>query len=133
MSINRLCIAGAAILVLSAAACSESPEDVLRGIEQAAQEQDMEAFASRFTEDSQPYARALLGLYRSQAPLGTSGTRPLELLAKSRVLEERTDGDRAELVVESSGRRQTLIFARESGTWRFDVEQTDRANADRVE
>lgn len=114
--------------------CSKSPSDVLALIEEAARAGDAEAFASHFTEDSAPFARALLSVYRTQAPAGAPPSKPLSILTTSIVVDERIEGDIAYLKVktgQAATNTDILVFVRENGEWKLDVMKTEKENAGR--
>ena len=117
------------------AACGRSPTDVLHAIDDAARAGDDARFASFFTEDSAPFARALLSVYRTQAPGGAQPSKPLDVLTASIVVSERVDGARAFLTVktgEATTTTSTLVFVKDgNGDWKLDIHQTEKANSGR--
>lgn len=123
----------AAAVLMGALACGRSPTATLEAMQEAAREGDAEKFASFFTEDSAPFARALLAVYRTQSVAGGEPSRPLKLLAESVVVDEKVEGDRAILSVRTgrdSERPSLLVFREVDGAWKLDIEQTERRNAD---
>lgn len=119
----------AAILVVAASlsACGKSPTKVFDALQEAARKGDAEAFATGFSAESQPFARALLALYDSQYPAGSPSPRPLEQLTLSEAQSETIEGDKAKVVVAAKGGTPvTLIFVREGGAWKLDVRLTDK-------
>jgi hypothetical protein len=131
---TNVAVAAALAALALCAGCAGSPTAVLKQIEEAARAGDDAAFASHFTDESAPFARALLSVYRTQAPAGAPPSRPLAILATSTVEGERVEGDRAFLTVktgEAAPTASTLVFVRESGKWKLDVMQTEKANAGR--
>ena len=115
--------------------CGRSPTEVLHGIEDAARAGDDARFASFFTEDSAPFARALLSVYRTQAPGGGALSKPLDILTASVVVSERVDGARAFLTVrtgEATTATSSLVFVKDgNGDWKMDIHQTEKANSGR--
>lgn len=114
-------------LVATVVACAKPPSKVFLSLQDAARKGEAETFASHFTSDSQPFARALLALYASQYPAGGPAPRPLEQLTLSDVQSETIEGDKAEVVVAAKGGQPaTLVFVKEKGAWKLDVRLTDR-------
>ncbi len=113
--------------------CAASPSDVFEKIETAAKEGKVEEFASHFSEDSKPFAAALLSLYVSNATATGPLSLPLDLLTRSTVDEERIEGQRAFVAVKSpsSGRRNIVFIQDEKGAWKLDIMQTEKLNAEK--
>ncbi len=128
VSLRLLARFAAAVLVVTAlSACAKAPSKVFLDLQDAARKGDAEAFAANFSEDSQPFARALLALYDSQYPAGGPAPRPLDQLTLMEVQKETIDGDKAELEVKAQGGAPVvLVFVKEKGHWRLDVDRTDR-------
>ena len=104
-------------------------------MQEAAREGDTERFASYFTEDSQPFAKALMAVYRTQAVAGGDASKALQVLADSTVVEERVENQRALLTV-TTGKdvesRSVLVFRKDDkdGQWKLDIEETEHRNID---
>ena len=123
----------AAVMALCAAAgCHASPSTVFEKMEEAARGGKSKEFASYFTEDSRPFAEALLSLHRSQAPAVGSLSRPLELLTRATVKDEKVEDAVAKLTVKTATGEGTLVFVKDDhGDWKLDVQQTERQNAEK--
>lgn len=112
--------------------CASSPTEVFEALEEAAREGNAAEFGSHFTEESRPFAEALMSLYSTHSPAQGPLSRPLEILARSDVRSETIDGRRAELVVESgNGASSKLVFEQEDDGWKLDILQTEKRNAER--
>jgi len=118
----------AAICVLTG--CSPSPTEVFEELEESVREGLAKEFASHFTEESRPFAEALMSLYKTRASAREPLTGPLAMLAASDVLGERIEGKRAFLEVEEpNGARHTIVFELEQGDWKLDIQETEKNNA----
>lgn len=115
------------------AACGKTPRSAFERLEKAAREGDAKAFAAGFTEESEPFARALLAVYRTQAAAGGPATKPLEMLASATVVDETFESDRiAYLTVKTGEAKSILVFVRDGkGDWKLDIQLTehDKRNA----
>jgi|GEM_PF-582093 len=110
-------------------ACSKSPSKVFLEMEESARKGEVDRFGSYFTEDSRPFASALLALYKMHG--GSQGS-ALDLLVKSEVLSEEVDNDRelATVKAKTAGQRIfTVVFKKEGGKWKVDLRETEKANA----
>jgi hypothetical protein len=114
--------------VLALAACGKSPTRVFQAVEEAAKAGDDAGFASHFTAQSEPFARALLSVYRTQSAAGGPPSKPLETLATATVEEERLEGGWALLTVRTGSERSVVAFKQEGGEWKLDVDETDARN-----
>ena len=124
-------VAGFLAAVVGSVGCGDSPADVLATLESAAAEGNAERFAAQFTQDSRPFAEALLSLYQTRYPLDSRKEfTPLRMLGRSDVLDEVDRGGTVALRVKlrSSGEQAVLVFRREDGAWRLDLLATDREN-----
>lgn len=117
-----------AILLLSA--CAASPRGALEKMQDAARAGKVDEFASYFSEESRPFALALMSLYATQGSLGVQPSKPLDLLTKCEVVDEKiVSGDQAEVTVKTGERTSILVFVLEKTGWKLDVHLTDRKNA----
>ena len=119
--------------LLLAAACGKSPTAVFEKIEEAAKAGDADRFASFFTEESAPFARALLSVYRTQSPRaveGGTGSKPLDVLSISTVVKERVEDKLAYVTVKTGQSVNDLVFVADAkGEWKLDVQRTEKLNA----
>lgn len=114
-------------------ACAPSPSEVFEGLEKTAREGKAAAFAAHFTEESRPFAEALMSLYVTHSSARGPLSRPLEVLARSEVVGERIEGRRAFLEVRTpDGAGHTLIFELEEGDWKLDIGETEKRNAENL-
>ena len=82
-------VVGFLAAVVGSVGCGDSPADVLATLESAAAEGNAERFAAQFTQDSKPFAEALLSLYQTRYPLDSRQEfTPLRMLGRSDVLDE---------------------------------------------
>lgn len=124
-------LVGMLLLGAQAAGCADSPADVLAALESAAAEGNAQDFAARFTNDSRPFAEALLSLYQTRYPLDSRRQfTPLRMLGQSEVLDEVDRGGTVALRVKlkSTGEQAVMVFRNEDGAWRLDLLATDREN-----
>ncbi len=135
MSRRRSAAARTACLVALTAVlgCAKSPTRVFEAMEEAAREGQAAEFASHFTEESRPFAEALISLYATSAPAEGPVPPALALLSRSTVESEEVVGDdRALLTVrapaDQGGQRHVLVFRKQGGAWRLDVAETERQN-----
>jgi hypothetical protein len=120
------------LAVLCLAACSASPRGALEKMQEAARAGKAQDFASHFSEESRPFALALMSLYATQGSLGSQPSKPLDLLTRCEVVDETiVSPERADVTVKSGERTSVLVFVLEGSEWKLDVHQTDRRNADR--
>lgn len=103
-------------------------------MEKAAREGNASEFASHFTEESRPFAEALLSLYATQGTAeGGNTPSPLALLAHSSVESEQIEGEKAYLTVraptEQGGQIHVLVFKKTDGAWKLDIALTEEKNA----
>ncbi len=123
----------AAVVALAGAACTKSPAGVYEAMEEAAREGHAAEFASHFTEESRPFAEALISLYATEAPAEGPAPSSLALLARGTVESERIEGERAFVSVRTSseggGPSYTLVFRKQEGAWKLDIADTERENA----
>lgn len=124
-------IMAALVPALFLAACAPSPTEVFEGLERTAREGKAAAFAAHFTEESRPFAEALMSLYVTHSTARGPLSRPLEVLARSEVISERIEGRRAFLEVRTpDGAAHSLIFEQEEGDWKLDIGETEKRNAE---
>jgi len=126
--LSAICLAG-----LLQTGCASSPSSVFEKIETAAKAGKAEEFASYFSEDSRPFAAALMSLYVSNASATGPVSKPLDLLTRSTVEEERIEGQRAFVMVKTStGTKHNIVFIQnEKGAWKLDIAQTEKLNAEK--
>lgn len=125
--VRKLSVASAiTALILIACGCSESPSEVLAAIESAAAAGDAEAFASRFTADSRPFAEALLRIQKDVRK-DEPAKAPVENISRSRVLSESINGNKAVVKVAGPAGPGGVVFVRENGKWKLDVAATEQA------
>lgn len=126
-------LALAAMLALAGAACGKSPSRVLGAMEEAAREGNAAEFASHFTEESRPFAEALISLYATEGAAEGPAPSALALLSRATVESEEIEGQRAYLTVrapsEQGGQWHTLVFTKQDGAWKLDVAETERRNS----
>lgn len=119
-------------LTMACIACAKSPTRVYEAMEEAAREGNAKEFASHFTEESRPFAEALISLYATEAPAEGPAPSSLALLARSTVESERIEGERAYLSVraptEQGGRVHALVFKKQDGAWKLDIAETEKHN-----
>lgn len=113
--------------------CAKSPTRVFEAMEEAAREGKAAEFASHFTEESRPFAEALISLFATSAPAEGPAPPALALLSRSTIESEEIVGDdRALLTVrapsDQGGRQHVLVFLKREGAWKLDVVQTERQN-----
>lgn len=108
--------------------CKDSPSDVFEKLQDAAKKGHVEEFGSYFTDESRPFAEALLYLYKAQSNPDLGLPEPLKVLALARVDSERIEGQKGVVVVESGGRKYSLVFKKD-GKWRLDLKLTELENA----
>jgi hypothetical protein len=126
--LKRLAVAVTFFVLCAGFGCSKSPSKVFSEMEESAREGDVDKFGSYFTEDSRPFASALLALYKMQG--GAEGS-ALDLLVKSEVVSEEIDNDRelATIKAKTAGQRMfTVVFKKEGGKWKVDLRETEKAN-----
>lgn len=128
-------IALAATLALAGVGCAKSPSRVYEAMEEAAREGNAAEFASHFTEESRPFAEALISLYATEGAAEGPVPSSLALLARSTVESERIESDRAFVSIrapaEQGGQLHTLVFRKQEGAWKLDIADTERENAGR--
>ena len=131
--INRLYLPAVSLIGLLLTGCASSPSAVFEKIEAAAKAGKAEEFASYFSEDSRPFAAALLSLYVSNASATGPVSKPLDLLTRSTVEEERIEGQRAFVMVKTpTGTKRNIVFIQdEKNAWKLDVAQTEKLNAEK--
>lgn len=111
--------------------CADSPAKVLERLESAAVDGDAARFAAQFTQESRPFAEALLSLYQSRYALDARREfTPLRMLGRSDVIDQADRGGTVALRVKlrNTGEQAVLVFRREDGAWRLDLMATDREN-----
>ena len=113
---------------MSLSGCGDKPSDVFERLQQAAKKGNVEEFGSYFTEESRPFAEALLLLYKTQHNPETGIPEPLKVLALAKVKGEEVQNQRGILTVEASGRTYKLVFRKE-GEWKLDLKLTERENS----
>ncbi len=118
---------------LALVACGKSPTRVYEAMEEAAREGKAAEFASYFTEESRPFAEALISLYATEGAAEGPAPTSLVLLSRSTVESESIEGEQAFLTVrapsEQGGRLHTLVFRKQDGDWKLDIAATERKNA----
>jgi hypothetical protein len=128
--LSRIVVSFASVLLLlGVASCGDSPEKVFERMQKAAREGNAEVFAKCFNEESEPFARALISLQRTQASAAGPLSRPLEMIAKSTIETVKTEGELAYLTVRGGQERDVLVFKKEKAGWRLDIQLTERRNA----
>lgn len=124
-------------LTIAAIACGKSPTRVYEAMEEAAREGNAAEFASHFTQESRPFAEALISLYATETTAEGPTPTPLALLSRSTVEAEEIEGDRAFLRIrapsEQGSGSYTLVFKREEGAWKLDLRETERTNIQSVD
>ena len=127
---RRVITAGALLVLLSS--CALTPSGALEQMEKAAREGKAEAFASHFTEESRPFAQALMSLYTSSTPASGPATTPLKYLTDVTVVDTTLQGQSAILKVKpKDGAEARLYFLLEGGEWKLDIRQTENLNAEK--
>ena len=116
------------IVSLSIGGCGDRPSDVFDRLQEAAKRGKVEEFGSYFTEESRPFAEALLLLYKTQHNPEIGIPQPLEVLALAKVKSEKVQNQRGVVTVEAAGRTYRLVFRKE-GDWKLDLKLTERENS----
>jgi len=119
----------ASVLLLGTVSCGDSPEEVFERMQKAAREGNAEVFAKCFNEESEPFARALVSLQRTQASAAGPLSQPLEKIAKSTIESVKTEGELAYLTARNGQSSDVLVFKKEKAGWRLDIQLTERRNA----
>lgn len=117
------------ILLFLLSSCSPSPTKVFEKMEKAAIEGKIEEFRSYFTEDSAPFAEALLRLHKNSLDKSESTI----IFTRSKVLNEIKEDKRTILEVETNPqgedpKKYKVAFVKQNGKWRIDLLETDKIN-----
>lgn len=119
-----------ALLLVALLGCSRSPKEVFLKMEEAARKGNVKEFGSYFTEESRPFAEALLALYKSQSPAEGPVPDALSLLSASTVVSEEVQDHVAYVDVRTSPDSpvRILVFTKEEGRWKLDLRATEKKN-----